>query len=60
MAFPLLPSLKTDSKVAIPKNGEWTISAQNTLSGLVEGLKVAANKKSNISSIPDIWGRALS
>ena len=25
MAFPLLPSLKTDSKVAIPKNGEWTI-----------------------------------
>lgn len=59
MAFPLLPSLKTDSKVAIPKNGEWTISAQNTLSGLVEGLKVAANKKSNISSIPDIWARPI-
>ena len=45
MAFPLLPSLKTDSKVAIPKNGEWTISAQNTLPILVLFL---------------IYGRALS
>lgn len=48
MAFPLLPSLKIDSKVAIPKNGEWTISSQNTLSGLVDGLKVSANKNSSI------------
>lgn len=59
MAFPLLPSLKIDSKVAIPKNGEWTISSQNTLSGLVDGLKVSANKNSSISSIPDIWARPI-
>lgn len=59
MAFLLLPSLSANSNVAIPKSGEWTTSSQNTLSDLVNGLKVAANKHSNISSIPDVWARPI-
>ena len=60
MAFPLLPSLIADPKVAIPQSGEWTKpNAQNTLTGLVDSLKVAANKDSNISSIPDVWAHPI-
>ena len=60
MAFPLLPSLVADPKVAIPQSGEWTKpNAQNTLTGLVDSLKVAANKYSNISSIPDVWAHPI-
>lgn len=59
MDFPFLPSLKTNSQIAIPKSGEWTANSQNTLTGLVDSLKVAANKHSNISSIPDVWARPI-
>lgn len=60
MAFPLLPGLIDDPKVAIPRSGEWTKpNAQNTLTGLVDSLKVGANKHSNISSIPDIWAHPI-
>lgn len=57
MAIPLLPSLRADSTIAITKRGEWSANAQNTLNNLVSSLKVAANKQSSISSIPDVWAR---
>lgn len=59
MAFLLLPSLIKNSNLTIPESGEWTCKPQNTLSALVNGLKVAANKHSNISSIPDVWARPI-
>lgn len=57
--IPLLPSLKEDGKVAIKKRGEWISNQQNTLGGLVESLKIASDHKSTISSIPDVWARAI-
>lgn len=60
MPIPLLPALKdatSENKIAINKPGEWSDGAQNTLSNLVDSLKVAAGKESNISSIPDVWAR---
>lgn len=52
MPIPLLPALKdatSENKIAINKPGEWSDGAQNTLSNLVDSLKVAAGKESNIS-----------
>lgn len=57
MPIPLLPSLKEQNTIAIAKRGEWISNSQNTLSSLVDSLKVAANSKSRISSIPDVWAR---
>ena len=60
MPIPLLPALKdatSENKIAINKRGEWSDGAQNTLSNLVDSLKIAAGKESNISSIPDVWAR---
>jgi hypothetical protein len=59
MDFPFLPSLKTNSQIAIPKSGEWTANSQNTLTGLVDSLKVAANKHSNIRFYTGCLGNAL-
>lgn len=59
MSVPLLPSLKQDSKIAIPKSGEWVTDSSTTLGGLVDSLKVAADKHSDISSIPDVWARPI-
>lgn len=56
MPTPLLPSLKED-KVAIARRGEWISESQNTISDLVDDLKVAVNSKTDINSIPDIWAR---
>ena len=60
MPIPLLPALKdatSENKIAINERGEWSEGAQNTLSNLVDSLKVAVGKESNISSIPDVWAR---
>lgn len=56
MPTPLLPSLK-ENKVAIARRGEWISESQNTISDLVDDLKVAVNSKTDINSIPDIWAR---
>ena len=55
MAFPLLPSMQDETKVAFTDPGKWISSGQNTLKGLVDSLKVNANNQSTISSIPDVW-----
>lgn len=57
MSIPLLPGLKDSNKIAIPQRGTWTSSVQNTLSNLVEDLKVGTDVASDISSIPDLWAR---
>ena len=59
MAFPLLPSMQEETKVAFTDPGKWISSGQNTLKGLVDSLKVNANNQSTISSIPDVWARPL-
>lgn len=60
MSFPLLPSLKKDdNKIALPNSGEWITGSQNTLTGLVDSLKVKSDNKSSISSIPDVWARPI-
>lgn len=59
MAFALLPPLKKDSNIAINQSGKWVTGSQNTLTNLVEGLKVSSDKDSDISSIPDIWARPI-
>lgn len=59
MAHPLLPSLNEHSNIAINQSGQWITGLQNTLSGLVDSLKVGTNKKTDISSIPDIWARPI-
>lgn len=59
MAFPLLPSMQDETKVAFTDPGKWISSGQNTLKGLVDSLKVNANNQSTISSIPDVWARPL-
>lgn len=59
MAYPLLPSLKDENKIAITKRGQWTSDTQTSLKNLVTDLKVISDDYSNISSIPDIWARPL-
>ena len=59
MAFPLLPGMQDETKVAFTDPGKWISGGQNTLKGLVESLKVNANNQSTISSIPDVWARPL-
>lgn len=59
MSIPLLPSLNNNSKISLTRSGEWVVDTANTLPGLVDSLKVVANKDSDISSIPDVWARPV-
>ena len=59
MAHPLLPTLKEQNRIAITKRGVWESDSQKTLKNLAEDLKVASDKYSSISSIPDLWARPM-
>ena len=57
MSIPLLPRLNDNNRIAITKRGVWQSELQNTLKNLVNDLKVTADNKSDITSIPDLWAR---
>ena len=57
MSIPLLPRLNDNNRIAITKRGVWQSEQQNTLTNLVNDLKVTADSTSDITSIPDLWAR---
>lgn len=59
MSTPLLPKLKKDVQIALGECGKWQHNSQTVLGNLVNSLQVETDKKTDITSIPDLWARPV-